>query len=45
MGGIGVLWKFRIAKIVLFNIQDGSYGHIDQKLDGRHLGDMEIQNC
>ena len=26
MGGIGVFWRFRIAKLVCSNIQDGGHG-------------------
>ena len=58
MGGIGVIWKFRIAKILLFecprwppswnssnHISSQTVSKVEQQLDGRHQGEMEIQNC
>ena len=57
MGGIRMLWKFRIAKILLFqcprwppswkssnHISPKTVSQVEPKLDGRHQGDMEIQN-
>ena len=60
MEGIGAALRFRIAKMVSSDIQDGHHDShlenlqitsalehclIELKLDGRHWGVMEIQNC
>ena len=58
MGGIEVLWKFRIADVHLFqcprwlpawnssnHIFSQTLSQVEAKLDVRHPGDMEIQNC
>ena len=47
-----VTWRFRIAELILFryprchleNLQTTS-ARIELKVDGRHWGDMEFQNC
>ena len=55
MGGIGLLWKFRIAKILISKIATilkffkshllQTESLVQLKLDGMLRGDMEIQTC